>query len=85
MSKPMPTAARRAFYTPRQAAWILNVPTATLSRAIRTGALRTVRRRSRLVIPAAELARLLGDQVDTCSPEPDHAARSDCRGTGGAG
>lgn len=85
MSKAMPTAGRRAYYTPRQAAWILNLPTATLSRAIRTGALRVVRRRSRLVIPAAELVRLLGERVDTCPLEIDCAAEPNCPGTGGVG
>jgi len=77
MSKDLPKSGRAAFYTPRQAGWILNVGPGTLARAIRTGALRTVRRGSRLVVPASELVRLLGEPVG----RPDEGQRP----LGGAG
>jgi predicted site-specific integrase-resolvase len=59
MSTLMPHADRPAFHTVSEAAWLLGVPPATLHRAIRIGTLRAVWRRSRLVIPATELVRLL--------------------------
>ena len=43
----------------RETAWILGVNQSEVSRLIRVGALRTIRRRSRLVVPAQVLARLL--------------------------
>jgi hypothetical protein len=52
-----------AYYTVREAAWILG-DSSKVWRAIRTGALPTTRRRSRLVVPAYALARLLGDRSD---------------------
>jgi hypothetical protein len=58
---------RSGFYTVREAAWILGVDPATVCRASRTGALPTVRRRSRLVVPAHALVRLL-DQPAAHSP-----------------
>lgn len=51
---------RPAYYTPRQAAWILGADPARVSRAIRLGTLRTARRCGRLVVPASALTRLLG-------------------------
>lgn len=57
----MPHADRPAFYTVSEAAWLLGVAPATLHRAIRIGTLRAVWRRSRLVVPASELVRLLPD------------------------
>ena len=57
-------AGRPAYYTIREATWILGVEPATVSRAIRVGTLRTVRRRGRLVVPAGALARLLGGRVE---------------------
>ncbi|MEU7525143.1 helix-turn-helix domain-containing protein [Saccharothrix sp. NPDC042600] len=48
-------------YTVRQAAWVLGVESSTVSRAIRLGTLRTVRRGGRLVIPASALVRLLAE------------------------
>lgn len=59
MTTSMPRTNRPAYYTIRQAAWVLGVEPAHISRAIRVGSLRAVRRRSRLMIPAYELARQL--------------------------
>jgi hypothetical protein len=60
MSTAMSNAGSPAFYSVKQAAWIFGVSEAKISRAIRTGALPVVRRRSRLVVPAGALRRLLG-------------------------
>jgi hypothetical protein len=60
MSNSMPKTGSPAFYTVKQAAWILGVSEAELVRAIKRGVVPTVRRRSRLVVPAAALRRLLG-------------------------
>jgi excisionase family DNA binding protein len=54
-------AGRPAYYTVREAAWILGVQPSTVSRAIRLGTLRAVQRHGRLVIPASALARLLAE------------------------
>jgi excisionase family DNA binding protein len=50
-----------AYYTVREAAWILGVKPSTVSAAIRLGTLRAVRRRSRLMVPATALTRLLAE------------------------
>jgi hypothetical protein len=47
----------------RQAAWVLGIPQSAVHRAIRVGVLRTVRRRSRLVVVAADVHRLLSSDV----------------------
>jgi excisionase family DNA binding protein len=52
-------AAEPAYHSIREAAWILGVKPSTVSAAIRLGTLRAVRRRSRLMIPASALTRLL--------------------------
>jgi excisionase family DNA binding protein len=52
-------AGEPAYYTIREAAWILGVKPSTVSAAIRLGTLRAVRRRSRLMVPASALTRLL--------------------------
>jgi hypothetical protein len=57
-----------AFFTAREAAWILGVDPSTVCRAIRTGALPTVRRRSCLVVPAHVLIRLLDQPAGTNHP-----------------
>ena len=49
-----------AYYSVREAAWILAVSQSTVCRMIRTGVLPTARRRSRLVVPASALRRMLG-------------------------
>jgi excisionase family DNA binding protein len=51
MSTPMPNSGRPKYYSVAEAAWLLGVPRSTISRAIRTGAIPTVRRRSRLSCP----------------------------------
>lgn len=60
MSTAMSNAGSPAFFTVKQAAWIFGISEAQVSRAIRTGALPAVRRRSRLVVPVSALRRLLG-------------------------
>ncbi|WP_460960381.1 helix-turn-helix domain-containing protein [Parasphingorhabdus pacifica] len=60
-------ADRSSFYTVRQAASILGVETATVSRAVRVGHLRAVLRRGRLAIPASALTRLLGEPTEISS------------------
>lgn len=64
MNSTVRNAGTSAYYTVREAAWILGVHPSKVWRAIRTGALPTTRRRSRLVVPAYALARLLSDQSD---------------------
>jgi hypothetical protein len=48
-------------YTIRQASWILGIPESLVARGVRQGWIQAVRRRGRLVIPAAVLVRLLDD------------------------
>lgn len=67
MRTDMPNPRRRAYYTVRDAAWILGVDRSSISRLIRLGALRTVSRNGRRVIPASELARQLGEPSDSTS------------------
>ncbi|MBB4683959.1 helix-turn-helix domain-containing protein [Amycolatopsis jiangsuensis] len=59
MQKKISNAGGPAFYSLADAAWILGIDHNEVHRAVRVGALRAVRRRSRLVIPAAELRRAL--------------------------
>jgi len=59
---------RPGFYTMREAAWILGVTPSTACRATRTGALPAMRRRSRLVVPAHALARLLDEPAGHSPP-----------------
>jgi len=58
-------AGRPAYYTVREAAWILGVEPSRVSRTIRLGTLRTRRRRGRLMVPASALIRLLAERTDT--------------------
>jgi hypothetical protein len=60
----MPNAGQPAYYTLREAAWVLGVEPSKVARAIRLGALQTVRRRNRLVVPASALAELVAERVD---------------------
>jgi excisionase family DNA binding protein len=60
MSATLSRAGRSGFLTIKEAAWILGVDSSKISRAIRTGELPAVRRRSQLVVPAVALQRLLG-------------------------
>jgi hypothetical protein len=49
----------KSHFSIREVAWLLNVSESRVCWAIRVGALRTSRRRSQLVITAAELRRML--------------------------
>lgn len=64
MSTSKRNSGQPAYYTVREAAWILGVDQSVVARAIRVGTLRATRRRGQLVIPAGALARLLGERVD---------------------
>lgn len=67
-SKPA-TTTRSTCYSVRQAACILCVDPAVVSRAIRIGTLRTAWRNGRPVVPAGELVRLLGQpRADGAQP-----------------
>jgi hypothetical protein len=59
MTKNLPCAGCPASYSLADAAWILGVDRDDVHRAIRVGTLRVERRRSRLVVSAAELRRVL--------------------------
>jgi len=65
MSTAMPTAGEPAFYTVREAARLLRVGPATLYRAIREGAFPAVRVRSRYVVPAVALNKLIAEATET--------------------
>jgi predicted site-specific integrase-resolvase len=49
---------RSATLSIRQAAWVLGVPTSAIHRWIRVGTLRTLRRRTRLVVLETDIRRL---------------------------
>jgi hypothetical protein len=51
----------RLFYDLAETAWLLGVPRAVVSRGIRVGEIPAVWRRSRLVVPAYVVKRLLGE------------------------
>ena len=68
MRTSMSNAGRPAYFTVREAAWILGVEPSTVARAIRVGTLRAVWRRGRLVVPASELARLLSEPTSGGTP-----------------
>ncbi|MBV8993227.1 MAG: helix-turn-helix domain-containing protein [Pseudonocardiales bacterium] len=59
MSTDTPSSGSPVAFSIRETAWILGVSKSEVSRLIRVGVLPTVRRRSRLVVPAYVLARLL--------------------------
>jgi excisionase family DNA binding protein len=61
----MPDASPPAFYTVREAARILRVDSATVYRAIRDDAFPAVRVRSRYVVPAAALHKLVADAAES--------------------
>jgi excisionase family DNA binding protein len=63
MTTPMPNSGRRKYYSLAEAAWLLGVPLSTISKAVRIGSIQTVRRRSRLVVPAHVLERLLDESA----------------------
>jgi excisionase family DNA binding protein len=57
--------ARPAFYTVKEAAQILRVGASTLYRVIREGDFPAVRLRSRYVVPAAVMDRLLQEATES--------------------
>lgn len=61
----MPNAGAPAFYTVREAAQILRVDPATLYRAIREDAFPAVRVRTRYVVPAAALDKLVTEAAES--------------------
>jgi hypothetical protein len=65
MRTSMSNAGRPAYYTVREAAWILGVEPSKVSRGIRIGTIRAIWRRGRLVVPGSELARLLAEPEGT--------------------
>ncbi|MTD54078.1 helix-turn-helix domain-containing protein [Amycolatopsis pithecellobii] len=65
MSTAMPDAGRPAFYTVKEAARILRVDAATLYRAIRDDAFPAVRVRTRYVVPAAALKKLINEAAES--------------------
>jgi len=65
MSTAIPNANPPAFYTVREAARILRVDPATLYRAIREDAFPAVRVRTRYVVPAAALHKLVTDAAES--------------------
>ena len=69
MRTDMSNTGRPAYYTVQEAAWILGVKPSTVSRAIRLGTLRAVRRHGRLVVPATALIRQFGEPTGDGSGE----------------
>lgn len=63
MSTKLSKTTTSTFHTIREVAWILGVPEDDISRSIRLGTIRTVRRRSGLAVSSSELARRLGASV----------------------
>lgn len=66
MTTHVPNAGTTGVFSIREVAWLLGVSEDDVCRLIRTGELSTVQRRSRLVVPAHALARLLplpGEEV----------------------
>lgn len=67
MTTDMSGAEAPAFYTVREAARILRVDRATLYRAIRDDAFPVVKLRSRYVVPAAALNKLIAQAAESGS------------------
>lgn len=65
MSTPMSNAGQPAFYTVREAAQVVRVNPSTLYRAIREGVFPAVRVRTRYVVPAAALDRLIAEATES--------------------
>lgn len=65
MRTALPRTRLAECYSLRETAWMLGIDTSKVSRAIRTGALPTVRRRSRLMVPARAIARWLDAPAGT--------------------
>lgn len=65
MDTAMPNAGKPAFYTVKETARILRVDPATLYRAIRDDAFPAVRVRTRYVVPAAALDKLIAEAAES--------------------
>lgn len=78
MRTDMSNVGRPAYYTVREAAWILGVTPSAVSRAIRLGTLRTVRRHGRLVVAATALTRLLAEPTGS-DPQATRGEGSESR------
>jgi excisionase family DNA binding protein len=61
MSTALPNAGPPAFYTVREAARILRVDSSTLYRAIREDAFPAIQVRTRYIVPAAVLDKLIAE------------------------
>jgi excisionase family DNA binding protein len=61
MSNALPNAGSPAFYTVQEAARILRVDPSTLYRAIREDAFPAVQVRTRYIVPAAVLSKLISE------------------------
>jgi hypothetical protein len=59
MSEYISKAIAGGFFSIREVSWILGVDESEVSRMIRVGTLPAIRRRTRLVVPAYAIARLL--------------------------
>ncbi|GAB2787297.1 hypothetical protein GCM10027199_73860 [Amycolatopsis magusensis] len=91
MDTSMPNAGRPVFYTVREAARLLRVDASTLYRAIREDSFPAVKVRTRYVVPAVALDRLIADaaesggRVDPAQMAAERrTAREVARVTGGA-
>jgi hypothetical protein len=69
-------------YSVEATAWLLGMPKSEVHRAIRIGALHTVRRGGVRLVPAYVLVRLLGDPLPEPSSVPPDPRRG--RQSGGA-
>lgn len=78
MCTDMPNAGCPAYYTVRQAAWVLGVQPSRVSRAIRLGTLRAVRRHGRLMVPASALTQLLREPTGS-DPQATRDGGGECR------
>jgi hypothetical protein len=64
MSTAIPRAGSSGVFSIQETAWVLGVDRSEIFRLIRVGVLPTTRRRSRLVVPAHAVARLLPTPVE---------------------
>jgi hypothetical protein len=64
MRTAIPDADTSGALSIQEIAWILGMDKSEVSRLIRVGTLRTIRRRSRLAVPAHALARLLPSSAE---------------------
>jgi excisionase family DNA binding protein len=90
MSTALPNAGPPAFYTVREAARILRVDPSTLYRAIREDAFPAVQVRTRYIVPAAVLNKLIaeaeqfGGRVDPARMAAERRTAREIERLGGA-